>query len=118
MRALESAVLPSNWRSYAGILWHRRAGLSDPDAMPCIERTLHTATIDAGWLAAYRTCVGLSAGNHAELPLEAQFRKPVSLPSTIVISVRRDAQCDALRITNRDGSVTHVNGRITRREQV
>jgi len=298
MRALDSAALPSSWRSYAGIFWCRRAGLRDLTAMPRIERTLHATSLDAAWLAAYRTCVGLPADSHAELPplalqiaaaplhlailadpqfpfkalglvhvaqsvvqteriapqqpvtlrayttsaqqahrgtqfglvtealvdgrivwraettalvkntapnpdstrtprpgnpsdnaaaepgwdqlaivdvpeplgrryaaiagdlnpihqhallarpfgfpraiihgtwtlarglaaaalpstagysLEAQFRKPVSLPSTIAISIRREAQCDALRINSSDGSINHVNIRITHKEQV
>lgn len=61
MQALDAHALPSNLRSYAGILWHRRAGLQDPAAMPRIERSLADVALQPDWLKAYRTCVGLPA---------------------------------------------------------
>lgn len=68
MLAIDSVALPPTWRSYAGMLWHRRSGLPDPQDMPRIERGLSAAAIDARWLAAYRACVGLPADPHAGLP--------------------------------------------------
>ncbi len=68
MQALESAALPSNWQSYAGILWHRRPGLQNLDAMPAIERSVENVSIDSDWLAAYRSCVDLPQDSDADLP--------------------------------------------------
>lgn len=68
MQAIDSSAVPPAWRSYAGMLWHRRAGLQDPRAMPFIERSLSAAPIDPTWLTAYRACVGLPADSTAGLP--------------------------------------------------
>ena len=46
MRAIESAALPSNLRSYASIFWHRRTGLKDPAAMPRIERSIDAVQLE------------------------------------------------------------------------
>jgi acyl dehydratase len=88
MRAIESNVLPSNLRSYAGIFWHRRTGLKDPAAMPRIERSIDAVQLDAAWLNAYRNCVGLDTQVTSGLP-------PLALQIAVAplhLSILADAQ--------------------------
>ncbi len=88
MRAIESAALPSNLRSYASIFWHRRTGLKDPAAMPRIERSIDAVQLDATWLNAYRRCVGLEATTASGLP-------PLALQIAVAplhLSILADAQ--------------------------
>jgi len=58
--------------STLALLRHSRAGLEDPSALPRIERTLPSATLDPAWLKAYGDCVGLKAGT-ALPPLALQI---------------------------------------------
>jgi len=85
---------------------HQHALLARPFGFP-------RAIIHGTWtLARGLAAAGLpQAANYA---LEAQFRKPVTLPSTIVISVCKDVLGDELKITNQNGSVTHVTAQIRR----
>ena len=73
MPALYAANIPSNVRSAFALFRYARRGLSDPAAMPYIARELAAARMDADWLTAYRSCVGLAEGNDSLPPLALQI---------------------------------------------
>ena len=68
---------PTFWPSLAstaGLLRHPRPGLTEPAALPRIERTMSDATLDPAWLQAYRNSIGLANGSHGTLaPLTLQI---------------------------------------------
>lgn len=54
--------MPSELRSYAGILLRRRRGLVDPSAMPRLVRAVTAARIDLAWVNTYRRALQLPDG--------------------------------------------------------
>lgn len=63
--AIDPQLMPSKLRAYAGLLARRRPGLAEAAQMPRLERCARGVRLDTGWLAAYRTCVGL-VGDRAD----------------------------------------------------
>ena len=49
--------------STAGLLRHARPGLTDPAALPRIERSIPAASLDRAWLRAYGDSIGLASGD-------------------------------------------------------
>lgn len=68
---------PAFWSTLvttAGLLRHARPGLTDPAALPHIERSLVAATLDPAWLRTYRDSLGLASGRDETLaPLTLQI---------------------------------------------
>jgi acyl dehydratase len=68
---------PALWSTLvatAGLLRHAHAGLSDPTALPRIERSLSAATLDPAWLCSYNDCIGLTGeARDALAPLALQI---------------------------------------------
>ena len=73
MPALHAANIPSSLSSAFDLFRFARLGLSDPATMPYIARELAAASMDANWLTAYRSCVGLADGGDSLPPLALQI---------------------------------------------
>ena len=74
MPVIRPPALWSTLVSTTGLLRHAHAGLSDPTALPRIERSLSAATLDPAWLCAYNDCIGLSSESRDVLaPLTLQI---------------------------------------------
>ena len=54
--------------STLGLFRHTHRGLSDPEQMPRIERSLPTGSLDPQWLLAYCRCIGLPTVPQEGLP--------------------------------------------------
>lgn len=60
--------------STVGLLRHARPGLTDPAALPRIERSIPAASLDPAWLRAYGDSIGLASGSRDTLaPLTLQI---------------------------------------------
>lgn len=83
---------------------HQHALLARPFGFP-------RAIIHGTWTLA-RGLAAVALPQTASYALNAQFRKPVSLPSTIAISACSNTLGAALKITDPTGAVTHVSAYI------
>jgi acyl dehydratase len=62
--------------------------------------TLARAMVAAGW------------PGHEAFSLQATFRKPVALPSTVAVWTHAEPSVQSLRVTDADGTIEHLDARL------